>query len=170
MKLIGDDKFIKYIQGHIKTGDFTLSCNKKSKYLIDLAQFLRTDNGRCFLTDYEFPRWAYNRAGGPLSGADLICPYLKGDGWFGVRNTAKGRGTDRGRITGNLNPGEKVVMVEDVCTSGRTLISAAEEVLHAGGKIIGAIVLVDRIEHGGVDAFRGAYQVPVHVVCTFYEN
>ena len=57
-------------------------------------------------------------------------------------------------------PGTRVVIVEDVVTSGRSALKAVDEVQKAGCIVAGVIALVDRDE-GGAEAIRG--QVPGYV-------
>jgi orotate phosphoribosyltransferase len=71
---------------------------------------------------------------------------------FSVRKEAKDHGTGRA-IEGNFKPGDGVVIVEDVITSGDSARRAAEAVERAGGKVLGIVVVVDR-EEGGKDALE----------------
>ena len=49
-------------------------------------------------------------------------------------------------IEGEVRPGWNVVIVGDLATSGRTILSAAEAVEDEGGKVSAAVVLIDRLE------------------------
>jgi orotate phosphoribosyltransferase len=51
-------------------------------------------------------------------------------------------------IEGNFKPGDGVVIVEDVITSGDSARRAAEAVEGAGGKVLGIVAVVDREEGG----------------------
>ena len=66
---------------------------------------------------------------------------------FLVRKAEKTHGTGR-RIEGFLQPGAPVVIVDDVCTTGGSTITAIEATRDAGMTIIGVLCLVDR-EQGG---------------------
>ena len=77
---------------------------------------------------------------------------------FFVRKQAKEHGT-RSLVEG-LAPGEslsgaRVVIVEDVTTTGGSAIKAAEAVRAEGGEVVRVITIVDRLE-GAADAFRAA--------------
>jgi orotate phosphoribosyltransferase len=77
---------------------------------------------------------------------------------FSVRKEAKGHGTRR-RVEGNFQPGDDVVVVEDVITSGgsaRTAIAAIEE---AGGRVLGVLAVVDREEGGRAALEAAGYKV-----------
>jgi orotate phosphoribosyltransferase len=66
---------------------------------------------------------------------------------FLVRKAQKAHGTGR-RIEGFLRPGAKVVIVDDVCTTGGSTITAVEAAREAGMIVAGVLCLVDR-EQGG---------------------
>jgi orotate phosphoribosyltransferase len=66
---------------------------------------------------------------------------------FLVRKTEKTHGTGR-RIEGFLKPGAQVVIVDDVCTTGGSTITAIEAAREAGMIVAGVLCLVDR-EQGG---------------------
>ena len=72
---------------------------------------------------------------------------------FTVRKAAKEHGT-RQRIEGNFSPGDPVVIIEDVITSGGSARQAIEVVREAGGRILGVLAVVDR-EQGGRQALEG---------------
>ena len=66
---------------------------------------------------------------------------------FLVRKAEKTHGTGR-RIEGFLKPGANVVIVDDVCTTGGSTITAIEATREAGMNVAGVLCLVDR-EQGG---------------------
>ena len=66
---------------------------------------------------------------------------------FLVRKAEKTHGTGR-RIEGFLKPGAHVVIVDDVCTTGGSTITAIESTREAGMHVAGVLCLVDR-EQGG---------------------
>jgi len=79
---------------------------------------------------------------------------------FLVRKTEKVHGTGR-RIEGFLQKEAKVVIVDDVCTTGLSTIQAIEAARAAGMNVVGVICLVEREEAGGRDAVeRAAYPAP----------
>jgi orotate phosphoribosyltransferase len=94
--------------------------------------------------------------GGLTMGADPIAistsliSYQKGKGIksFSIRKAAKGHGTAR-RIEGEMQPGEKVVIVDDVVTSGSSVIEAIKAAEDYGLRVVKVIILVDREEEGG---------------------
>jgi orotate phosphoribosyltransferase len=71
---------------------------------------------------------------------------------FSVRKAPKGHGQTK-LIEGNFNPGESVVVLDDVVTRGDSTLRAIESIEQAGGKVAFVAVLVDR-EEGGGDKIR----------------
>jgi orotate phosphoribosyltransferase len=59
------------------------------------------------------------------------------------------------QIEGMLAEGERVVLVEDVVTTGGAALAAVEMLREAGAQVLGALVVVDR-EEGGAEAFAAA--------------
>ncbi len=66
---------------------------------------------------------------------------------FAIRKEAKKHGRGR-RIEGNFEQGMPVVVVDDVITTGGSTIQAIDAIEEAGGKVVLALVLVDRQEGG----------------------
>lgn len=66
---------------------------------------------------------------------------------FSVRKESKDHGTARS-IEGNFQPGDRVVVIEDVITSGGSARKAATAVESAGGQVLGILAVVDREEGG----------------------
>ena len=106
--------------------------------------------------------WDIDSAGGLTLGADPIsyaiafASALPGAGplvrAFTVRKEAKAHGTGK-LIEGPYHEGDRVVIVEDVITTGGSALRAADAVKSAGGRISGVLALVDR-EEGGREAIE----------------
>ena len=62
-----------------------------------------------------------------------------------VRNQKKDYGTSK-QIEGILNPGEKIMIVEDVLTTGGQVLEAAKALIGAGAKIDRIVAVIDRLE------------------------
>jgi orotate phosphoribosyltransferase len=73
---------------------------------------------------------------------------------FTVRKQAKQHGTGR-LIEGPFVSGDRVVVVEDVITTGGSALTAVEAIRAAGGEVLGVLALVDR-EEGGREALESA--------------
>jgi orotate phosphoribosyltransferase len=72
---------------------------------------------------------------------------------FTVRKEAKQHGTGR-LIEGPMREGDRVVVIEDVITTGGSALRAAEAIQRAGATISGILALVDR-EEGGRGILEG---------------
>jgi orotate phosphoribosyltransferase len=121
----------------------------------------------------KFP--AAQAVGGPTLGADPIATavamisFARGTPLpaFIVRKAPKGHGTMSWIEGGkHLRPGMRVVLVEDVITTGASLLTACEKVREAGLHPLGCLVIVDR-EEGGRQALEAA---GLKVECLFTKS
>ena len=85
---------------------------------------------------------------------------------FLVRKAEKTHGTGR-RIEGFLQPGAPVVIVDDVCTTGGSTITAIEATRDAGMTVAGVLCLVDRLQGGRENIERALAEVPSDKVPPF---
>jgi orotate phosphoribosyltransferase len=94
----------------------------------------------------------FDAVGGLTLGADHfahIVAYLADCEWFTVRKAVKGRGTNK-RVEGAvLDAGSRVLLVDDVVTTGGSIREAYEEIQRTCASVTGAITLVDRGETAG---------------------
>lgn len=156
-----------------KLGDFTLASGAKSDYYIDCRiSTLDAEGGRLSgLVLAELIREYAPEAegvGGLTMGADpLVSNTASATAWwkldhpnfplthgFLVRKQEKAHGTGR-RIEGFVKEGAPVVVVDDVCTTGGSTITAIEAVKAAGMKVIAVMCLVDR-QQGGRENIEAA--------------
>ena len=94
--------------------------------------------------------------GGPTMGADPIAAAVAFHSagtrhpvaWFSVRKAAKDHGATRW-LEGSARRGDTVVVVEDVITSGGSVIEAVRKCREEGLRVLRAVVLVDREEDDG---------------------
>lgn len=115
--------------------------------------------------------WKIKGIGGLTLGADPIAnaiaytSYIKGEPLesFVVRKEPKKHGTMLW-VEGNVREGDKVIIVEDVVTTGGSTIKAIDRAEKCGLKVLGVIVLIDRQE-GGREAIKSK-GVPVKVLLT----
>ena len=156
-----------------RTGEITLSNGAKSNFYFDCKPVtLSADGaylvGMAFLDALDRLPDRPQAVGGLTHGADPIvssmvvlsqvrgCPI---DGFY-VRKEAKRHGTKR-RIENPPEPGTKVVIVDDVVTTGGSLLNAVREAREAGCEVIGVLALVDREEQGG--AARIGQEVDIYI-------
>ncbi len=146
----------------LKFGEFTLASGKKASYYLDGKQITLDSVGAKLVAegilDLLGPRLP-KAVGGMAIGADPITAAvitlagvrglpLKG---ILVRKEAKGHGTER-YVEGPVSPGDDVVIVEDVVTTGGSSLQAIERALAFGLKVQRVVAIIDRME-GGAQAF-----------------
>lgn len=144
-----------------RLGKFTLSSGAQSDYYIDCrATTLDAEGarltGRAVLDEIAARGWKAEAIGGLTLGADPIvisAAVLSAESkspihGFLVRKQEKQHGTGQ-RIEGFQKRGAKVVIVDDVCTTGGSTVQAIEVARAAGMEIAGVICLVDREEQNG---------------------
>jgi orotate phosphoribosyltransferase len=85
---------------------------------------------------------------------------------FTVRKEAKKHGTAK-RIEGPFAAGDRVVVIEDVITTGGSAANAVDAIRAEGGIVVGILALVDREEGGRESLVR--LGVPVHAMVTASE-
>ncbi len=141
----------------VKFGVYTLSSGKASPYYIDLRvipSFPDAFREICdFYAQYITERIGtenFDRiAGIPIAGipfASQLAYNLKKPFLY-VRKDIKLHGRER-RVEGVLVSGEKVLLIDDLLTTGLTLKTAAESVRAEGGVVTDAVVFLDREEGG----------------------
>lgn len=150
-----------------RRGQFTLSSGKQSTLYIDARLTTMSPDGLALigamaLEEIARAGWQADAVGGLTLGADPVsyaiayasqlagCPIRA----FTVRKVSKAHGTGR-LIEGPFRSGDRVVVIEDVITTGGSALKAIEAVRDAGGHVIGVLAVVDR-EEGGRDAIEGA--------------
>lgn len=73
--------------------------------------------------------------------------------WFAVRKEAKNYGHKK-LIEGDVNPGDRVVIVDDVITSGKSTIQAIKVCKAFGLEIVQVLALIDREEQNGLNQIK----------------
>jgi orotate phosphoribosyltransferase len=155
----------------IRFGDFLLASGQRSSLYIDARRTTMSAAGqqligRLGLAAIRSAGWAPETVGGLTMGADPVAyaiarasadapPAIDA---FSVRKTAKEHGTGR-RIEGNFEPGARVVVVEDVITTGNSALQAAQAVRAEGGTVLGVLAVVDRCQGGREAINRSGYEV-----------
>ena len=149
-----------------RIGEITLSTGAKSNFYFDCKPVtLSADGawlaGMAFLDALEALPERPGAVGGLTHGADPIVSSMVAlsyvrerpiDGFY-VRKEEKRHGTQR-RIENPPAPGTKVVIVDDVVTSGGSLLKAVEQARAAGCEVVAALALVDRQEQDGAANVR----------------
>jgi orotate phosphoribosyltransferase len=144
-----------------RLGNFKLSSGGTSDYYIDCRlTTLDADGavatGEAVLAEIQARGWQVDAIGGLTMGADPIVVATsvisaqKGSpiNGFLVRKAEKAHGTAQ-RIEGFREKSARVVIVDDVCTTGASTIQAIEAAREFGFDITGVLCLVERQEAGG---------------------
>jgi orotate phosphoribosyltransferase len=137
---------------------FTLASGKTSNYYFNCKPTTMDPEGMYLIGNIIFEMLSdadVSAAGGLTLGADPIANALSLISYqkkkpiksFVVRKDAKDHGTKSG-IEGNITPGERVAVIDDVITTGGSTITAIEIAREAGLKVDRVIALVDREEGG----------------------
>lgn len=167
------------LQRSVRTGKFTLASGRESDLFIDCKQAVLSAEGhssssRVLLkaVSERFPD-AEAVAGVALGG----CPLASGVSLLStmtefrnlpalyVRKERKDHGSAQlVEGSGSAKPGSKVVLLEDVVTTGGSSLRAVQSLSEAGYEVLGVIALVDRLEGAG-EAFEEA-GVQFHAVLT----
>jgi orotate phosphoribosyltransferase len=90
---------------------------------------------------------SFDAAGGPTMGADALAhgvAMLSGSAWFSVRKEPKGHGRQAWVEGARLEDGDRVVIVEDVVSTGASLLRAVDRVRELGVRVVAASALLDR--------------------------
>ena len=139
----------------IKFGDFTLASGKKSSYYIDLrlvASFPHifrkmTKNLQKLVSEKtgldNFDSLVSVPTGGLVIGSALAIETVKS--LIYVRNKPKDYGTTKS-IEGKIYSGMKVVLIDDVITTGNSVINAIKQLKDARLSISDVYVIIDRLE------------------------
>jgi orotate phosphoribosyltransferase len=140
-----------------RLGEFKLSSGATSDYYIDCrtttldAAGARL-TGEVFVEEIRKRGWKPQAIGGLTMGADPIvvaAAVVSGDlHGFLVRKADKQHGTGQ-RIEGFREKGARVVIVDDVCTTGASTIQAIDAAREFGFEVIGVMCLVEREEAKG---------------------
>ncbi|HYB85024.1 MAG TPA: orotate phosphoribosyltransferase [archaeon] len=159
----GVDEFCNVLlrTGSLKFGTFKLASGILSPYYVDLRlipsnpeAFQRTVAMYVSVLEPNLIKRAQRLAGVPTAGIayaavvalNLAKPLLY------VRKEPKEHGRER-RIEGLLQPGDRVMVLDDVVTTGKSVLEAAEAIRAEGGVVDDAVVLLDR-QQGGSENMR----------------
>jgi orotate phosphoribosyltransferase len=161
-----------------KGKEFTLSRGAKSSFYFDCK--VATLNGKCLsimvdkmIEIIDSMGATPEAVGGLTMGADFIAAALAVKAYENghptqlasiVRKEPKKHGTEN-KIENQLSRGTKIVVVDDVITSGKSIKDACEEFINEKYEIVGIISLVDRMA-GGKEFLEEKYNTAVYSIFT----
>jgi len=142
----------------LKFGQFTLASGKQASYYLDGKQITLHSRGLKLVSEGLLDLMTETGAeavGGMSMGADPIVAgvlaeaALRDRDLIGVliRKEAKGHGTNK-YVEGPLQPGMKVVIVEDVVTTGGSSLLAVDRIQEFGCEVVQVLTIIDRMEGG----------------------
>ena len=159
-KLLAIISRVSLLQGR----EFRLTSGRSSNFFIDLKKTMFDPEGASLLTDLLFDKIKAEDVdciGGMETGAIPIVADLCARSWpekplkgFFIRKEAKGHGTDQ-RVDGLLERGSRVILLEDVTTTGGSAMRAVDQTRQFQCTILKVITVVDRLE-GAAENFRKA--------------
>ncbi len=157
--MVNDREFVAALRGcgAVQFGTFTLASGKTSDYYVDIKRVTRPD----LLREIARRMAPHVRGCARIAGVELgavpiaVAVALEtGLPFVIVRKEAKEHGTKR-PYEGEMAKGERVVFVEDVVTTGGTLVRAIERLRAEGALVDRAVAVVDR-EEGAKEALAKA--------------
>jgi orotate phosphoribosyltransferase len=148
------------LERSVRFGDFILASGKRSSYYVDARLTTMSGQGQVLLGRVGLQLlddrgWNPQAIGGLTLGADPISYAIAHEATlqgrtldaFTVRKEAKGHGAGR-LIEGGFESGMRVVVIEDVITTGESALRALGALRDAGGQVLGVLAVVDRQEGG----------------------
>ncbi|MCY2963368.1 MAG: orotate phosphoribosyltransferase [Planctomycetota bacterium] len=145
----------------LKFGDFTLASGRKASYYLDGKQISLHSEGLRLVSEgllelldgVEFDAIGGMSIGAdPIVGGVLAVAGARGRSLCGfmVRKEAKGHGTQR-YIEGPMKPGMKVVVIDDVVTTGGSALQAVDRIVEFGCEVVRIVAVIDRMEGGAAN-------------------
>jgi len=142
--------------GAIKFGDFVLSSGKKSNFYIDIKSaacepeilelISQEIKEKMKLHSISFDKIACVELGGvPIA---VTLSLITGKPYVIFRKQKKEYGTE-GDLVGRISEGERILVVEDVTTTGSSAYSAVKRAENYGGSVVALVSVVDRNEGAG---------------------
>jgi orotate phosphoribosyltransferase len=151
------------IEKSVKTGHFILASGKESNIYVDARLTTMSPEGMRLIGTLALEKidtagWNPDSVGGLTLGADPVSFAIsyasaarpKPLRAFTVRKEAKTHGVGN-LIEGPFSTDDKVVVIEDVITTGQSALQAIAAIKKQGGHIIGVLAVVDR-DQGGIQA------------------
>ncbi len=155
-----DDLVLLLAERSVKTGNFILASGKTSGVYVDARLTTMSPDGLNLIGALGLDTivqagWEAEAVGGLTLGADPIAYSISYASIrlehplraFSVRKQPKTHGTGN-VIEGPFRPMDRVVVAEDVITTGSSALRAVDAVENAGGTVVGVLALVDREEGG----------------------
>ncbi len=160
----------------VSFGEFTLASGKTSTYYINSKKVLFHAEAITLIgelladatADLEFEAVGGLEVGAiPMAAAALTAYHRRGlhrEGFF-VRKQAKTHGSQE-RVEGVVKSGDRVVVIDDVLTTGGSVVQAIEAVEALGAKVVRVVCICDRLQ-GAREALAAYDYRPLFTVHDF---
>jgi len=149
------DRLLELVRGCVYDGEVVLSSGRKSDFYVDARAVTIDPEGSCLVGHAVVKRalaLGVTVIGGPVIGA---CPMVSAAGvvvyqfgfdmkLFYVRGECKGHGLQKMIEGVSVGRGDRVLLVDDVITSGGSVVRVVENVRALGAVVVGVMVIVDR--------------------------
>jgi orotate phosphoribosyltransferase len=162
------------VERSFRVGDFVLASGARSRFYVDCRTTTTHAEGQALvgrlgLEAVRATGLAPDAVGGLTMGADPVAYAIAHASWlagdavnsFTVRKEPKAHGAGK-RVEGCFAPGDRVIVVEDVITTGGSALKAIQAVEAEGGTVLAVFALIDREEGGREAVERAGY--PVHTL------
>lgn len=113
--------------------------NRKTLSYPDIRTFIKTEICRLIMENFGMPEVIAGVATGAIAQGALVADML-GVPYVYVRSAPKDHGLEN-LIEGNINPGQKVIIIEDLISTGKSSLKAAEAIRMAGGQVMGMVAM-----------------------------
>jgi len=160
----------------LQFGDFTLASGKKSSYYVNSKKVLFHAEAITLLGELLYEATAdltFQAMGGmevgaiPMAAAALTAFHRHGrelEGFF-VRKKPKDHGSQQ-LVEGQVTAGDAVVVIDDVLTTGGSVVQAIQAVEAVGAKVLRVVCIGDRLQ-GAAEALKGYDFRPIFTVRDF---
>ncbi|MDE6125439.1 MAG: orotate phosphoribosyltransferase [Muribaculaceae bacterium] len=128
--------------------------NRKTLSYPQVRTFIKTELTRLILEHYPMPDVIAGVATGAIAQGALVADAL-GLPYIYVRSSPKDHGLEN-LIEGNLAPGQKVIVIEDLISTGKSSLKAVEAVRMAGAEVVGMVAMFTYGFPDAAEAFKAA--------------
>lgn len=113
--------------------------NRKTLSYPEIRTFIKTEICRLIMENFGMPEVIAGVATGAIAQGALVADML-GVPYVYVRSAPKDHGLEN-LIEGNINPGQTVIIIEDLISTGKSSLKAAEAIRMAGGQVMGMVAM-----------------------------
>lgn len=128
--------------------------NRKTLSYPGVRNFIKVELSRLILENFSDAEVVAGVATGAIAQGALVADNL-GLPFVYVRSAPKDHGLEN-LIEGNIKPGQKVVIVEDLVSTGKSSLKAAQAVQNAGGEVVGMVAIFSYEFPQAAEAFKKA--------------